>query len=295
MSALRDRTRWEVIDVDAVANFDDLRTYLRQRMNWDEMLRNALSRRRIDHEWFVTTLARQCGGVWIYARYVLDDTRAGQASVDVAALPPGLKGFYLNHISRWSGQLDWDTLGRPCLAMLAALLRPVDRHELSELLQLPDPSGSSLRTWLDHLLRPFLATSTSNGRRRYVIRHQSLRDLFTGHDTGRAPEHNAGLREDLRDAICEAHARIVETWRPAPGGWGAVDGYVRTLLPFHAQAAGRLDSLVTDPSFLLAVDPAALLRHSEHVREPAARCAMNAFKLAIRSWTSSGPSLLRAR
>ncbi|WP_191094034.1 hypothetical protein [Nocardia colli] len=284
LSGLRYRTQWEVIDVEGTANLVDLHTYLETRLDWDRALSSRLDEHSVDRQWFASTLARQCAGVWMYARYVLDEIADGRDPHDISSLPPGLDGFYLEQVRRWSYRSDWAVVGGPCLAMLAALERPVDRNELVRLLELADNNGSVLRQWLDETLRPFLVARRIRGRRHYAVRHQSLRDIYKSRDTRHEEDRDAGIREDLNDSIRAAHARIVEALRPKPGFRHGVSEYARTWLPVHALATEQIDEIFTDPSFLLAMKPDALLRHQTLVRSSMARRGLDAYQMTLAIW-----------
>src|SRR5205814_69486 len=54
-------------------------------------------------------------------------------------------------------------------------------------------------------------------------------------------------------------------------GWQ--DRYLRDHAAEHAAAAGRLDQLLEDPHYLLAVDPARVVPHLDAVRSSPARAA----------------------
>jgi hypothetical protein len=277
LPSLRNRTEWHVINVTGEQNLADLRTYIATRIAADPDIDLALRRYKLRHDWIVNTLTERCAGVWMYARYVLDEIAAGRDPADVASLPNGLAGFYEEQMQRWSSIHDWDDAGMPLLATLAALLRAAPLDEITALLG-RTLDRSRVGWWLDESFRAFLDAHKAHGRRQYAIRHQSLRDLFENATEGVDDAgDDAGLRDRLHDAVRSAHSRIVDALTPSDRRWSAVDAYTRGSLPRHAAGGGRLDGLVIDPGFLLAVEPAALLRYRTHVRGVAASRAIGAY------------------
>ncbi|WP_196222582.1 WD40 repeat domain-containing protein, partial [Micromonospora sp. CP22] len=273
--ALRDplRVGWSQIDVQGADNLVDMAAYLQSATNGpgsDPALTRALRDHGVTAETFTTTLLNRCQGVWIYLRYVLDEIRAGlRPPNDVACLPDRLRGYYEQHVQRWSEHPAWEPLHLPALAVLAALRRRVTIEELASALQQPGVAGE-LTKWLDGPARAFLDVTTSMGYvRHYQVRHQSLRDLFNAPATtydDREPL-DAGLSERLHAAWTTAH-RAIANWliplRSSTTGrrdWASVDHYTRLQLASHAAAGKVLDDLVLDPGFLLSFPPGQILWH----------------------------------
>lgn len=276
LSNLRAQTDVLEIHVDGPENRSDLLAYLRIRVGETGTgLHDALRDHRVPPDRFVDSLAERCGGVWIYARYVLDEIAQGTRSPDeVGRLPDGLAGYYEEQISRWRESANWDGVGEPVLATLAATQGPADPDVLAHIAGVDQRPA---RRWLDRAFRPFL--SREGGR--YSIRHQSLRDLF---ETGSDDELDAGLRQELNEAIERAHGRLVDTQMATDDDWSNVGDYGRLWLPRHASACGRLDELVGIPGFLLTVVPPALLRHRRDLTTVTGRRALGAYELALHDW-----------
>ncbi|MEU3460347.1 NACHT and WD repeat domain-containing protein [Streptomyces sp. NPDC006733] len=286
LSTLRTQTDVLEIHVDGPENRSDLLAYLRRRVGEsDTGLYEALRAHEMPPDRFVDSLAERCAGVWIYARYVLDEIAQGTRSPDeVSRLPDGLAGYYEEQIGRWRETADWDGVGEPLLATLAAAQGPADPDVLADIAGV-DPRPA--RRWLDRAFRPFLSREDD----RYSIRHQSLRDLF---ETGSDDELDAGLRQELNEALHRAHGRFVDTQMMAHDDWSAVGDYGRLWLPRHASACGRLDELVGIPGFLLTVVPPALLRHRRDLTTATGRRALGAYELALHDWRQE-PSAERRR
>ncbi|GAP50464.1 AAA family ATPase [Streptomyces azureus] len=283
LSALRGRTDVLEIQVDGAENRRDLLAYLTLRVGEPgTALREAVHARGTPPDLFAAELAERCAGVWMYAQYVLDEIAQGTRSPDeVGRLPDGLAGYYEEQISRWRSDPDWDGVGEPVLALLAAVQAPAAPDVLAEL------AGTDRRAtgrWLDRVFRPFLRhedggdAGPDDGL--YAIRHQSLRDLFAS----KPGRRDAGMRRELRAALRTAHRRVTEWLVPSDGDWSRLDGYAPYWLPLHAARAGRLEELVLTPGFLLAVDPPSLLRHRSDLTTATGRRALGAYELALHAW-----------
>ena len=128
---------------------------------------------------FSRRLLNRSGGVWIYAASVLDQIRDGRPAGDVDQLPPGLAGYYASNITRWQADaaIDWDTVGSPLLALLAAARFPQSAGRLADWGRLP---VASVKKLLRGALKPFLVTRPGGDPDLYGLRHQSLRELCAG-------------------------------------------------------------------------------------------------------------------
>ncbi|OUD00844.1 NACHT and WD repeat domain-containing protein [Streptomyces swartbergensis] len=289
LSALRGRTDVLEIQVDGAENRRDLLAYLTLRAGEaGTPLHATLRAHGTPPDLFSAELAERCAGVWMYAQYVLDEIAHGTRSPDeVGRLPDGLAGYYEEQIARWQVSPDWDGVGEPLLALLAAAQGPAAPDVLAEL------AGTDRRAtgrWLDRMFRPFLRhedgrdgedgedAGVDDGL--YAIRHQSLRDLFASEPDQR----DAGMRRELRAALRTAHRRLTERLVPSDGDWSRLGGYAPYWLPLHAARAGRLEELVVTPGFLLAVDPPSLLRHRSDLTTVTGRRALGAYELALHAW-----------
>lgn len=280
--SLQGPVSWQAIAVDSEANLGDMRDYLNRLVGTDDpdpALAHALVTGGVDPARFVGTLLDRCAGVWIYLRYVLEDIRTGRRlPSEVARLPDGLRGYYLEEVERWAQDAsEWVSVRRPALATLAALRSPATPTDLASLMGGNGDPGK-IQDFLDHGARPFLDVTRSpggplsTGERRYAIRHESLRDLFTTQPPG-GGEHDAGLTFQLREALYRAHeaitSRLIPPGPPGQRDWSHVDTYTQVMLADHAEACGRLDGLARDPGFVLTCMPLLAYMSLEAWREHA--------------------------
>ncbi len=199
---LHDDDTWHTIEVDGPDNLDDMRSYLAAMVKGPTAQRDLadlLTEQAVDLDWFTDELARRCGGVWIYMRYVLESILHRQRHPsDLESLPSGLIGYYLQQVRQWQRDRTWPGTGRRILAVLAAWPRPATLGELADVCA---ADKESLREWLDGRLRSFLDVTRDEQHKRYAIRHQSLRDLFSA-----TPRNDSAHWEDARDVLREAYS-----------------------------------------------------------------------------------------
>lgn len=107
-----------------------------------------------------------------------------------------------------------------------------------------------------------------HGRSVYRLYHETFAD-----------ELRDGLPADLLGRIAQALTLLVPPKADGTGpDWVAADPYLREHLPSHASVGGVLDDLVTDPLFLVAVDPAVLRRTLPGLRQPRARAVRDSYE-----------------
>lgn len=137
-------------------------------------------------------LAERCGGVWAYARYVLDEIRPGSRQAADLDEPPGdPRSCYAGRLDRWRGDDDWQDLALPVLATLVVAREPLPLETLSRLSGVDE---RAVQEWCDLRLRPFLVAGATTPR------------TFEIHDAG-AREVWAEL---LPSAVAEAHSRLAD-------------------------------------------------------------------------------------
>jgi hypothetical protein len=102
----------------------------------------------------------------------------------------------------------------------------------------------------------YLSIVEAIGGKHFRLYHQELTDHL---------RRRMLRRWDLRDVA----ERFVDTLLDlAPDhDWSRAHSYVRGHLATHAAAAGTIERFVADPSFVLAAEPAGLLRAVRHVRQ----------------------------
>src|SRR5262249_49049647 len=111
----------------------------------------------------------------------------------------------------------------------------------------------------DYLLQ---TTTTERGARPVTcLFHQALADELL------AVRHRPSDEGALLDILLG---------QPAPAGWQI--RYLRDHVAEHATAADRLDQLLEDPRYLLAVDPARLVPHLDTARSAPARAAATVYR-----------------
>ena len=108
-----------------------------------------------------------------------------------------------------------------------------------------------------------LQTTTTERRARPVTRlfHQALTDELL------APRHQPSDESALLDMLLGQAEHT---------GWQ--DRYLREHAAEHAAAAGRLDQLLEDPHYLIAVDPARLVPHLDAARSAPARATAAVYR-----------------
>lgn len=137
-------------------------------------------------------------------------------------------------------------------------------------------------SWALDVAAPYVSEVTDGARSVYRLFHQSLAEHLR-RTTGRATE-------EIQTTIVDALMSTV----PVPAGaespdWFAALPYVNQHLPTHAAAAGMLDRLVRDPSFLLAGNQLALLRALTSTTSEEARRVRSAYEQVAHRLTPSHP------
>ena len=129
------------------ANREDIRRFLVTQAS-DRTVAARLADAGITPDEFVTQLAGQCGGIWVYLRYVLAQIRTGPwNAADFASLPRGLAAYYQRQVTGRRSDPAFYSDDLPLLAATAAAFQPVTLDQLpaSPGSQAP-PSGHSLTT-----------------------------------------------------------------------------------------------------------------------------------------------------
>ena len=98
----------------------------------------------------------------------------------------------------------------------------------------------------------------------------------------------------LAAQVQAAHRQITSALTPPgePGerDWEMAGPYARHHLAAHAAACGYLDALASDPGFLLAADPGAVLAQRVNLRTPDGKRALAAFDLGLHDWEAATPA-----
>ena len=255
LSALRQP--WTALSIEAEdrRNTNDLRSYLVATAR-ERPLAALLDGSGMSAELFAGRLAAQCGGVWVYLRYVLDELRLGLRSVDdLDRLPVDLVHYYLESLGASSDRAGWTDLRLPVLATLAAIAEPVPVATLTGLAGLPD--ARAVADLCHGRLRPFLTTIAAGDDVLYGIYHASLREFMTNGPSEHDLDTLRTTTRELATATRRAHDSIANRYLAEFGGLAnglptlsddldlaAVDRqYPRRHLAFHLEHAGRTDDL----------------------------------------------------
>ena len=147
------------------------------------------------------------------------------------------------------------------------------------------PSAEAARAFIEETARAFLncRDDDPSAAPRYALRHQSLRDLLTGNIPAR-PDLQS-LARMLTTQIGVAHRQITSALTPPgePGErvWDETGPYARQHLAAHAAFCIELDNLASDPGFLLAAYPGAVLAQRADVHTLDGKRALAAFELSL--------------
>ncbi len=297
LHAVRNPADWLQIEVEGLDNLGDMQRFIEgvtSSADGDARLVKTLVENGVDLAWFRETVARACGGVWIYLRYVLDEIRDGARNPrSVGELPADLAGFYAGQVDRWRGAADdevaqrrWEQVRLPLLGVLGAARAPLTVAQLARFAAVP--SQETARIFIEESARAFLSRHDDDpsGMVCYALRHQSLRDLLTGSIPPR-PDLQSTARV-LAAQVQMAHHRITAVLTPPgePGtrDWEGADWYACEHLAAHAAVCGELDSLVSDPGFLLTGDPVGVLGQRAKLRTLEGKRALAAFELSVHGW-----------
>ncbi|MEV1120272.1 hypothetical protein AB0I91_34930 [Actinosynnema sp. NPDC049800] len=250
------RRPWEVLAIAAgdERNTADLRQFLTA-VTAAEPLASSLAHAQVSTEMLVRQLVDRCRGVWVYARYVLDEVRYGlRAPSDLDRLPGDLAHYYAESLGVLRQDWRWGEVCLPLLGVLAAAVEPLTVDSLSRLAGIAD---GEVRRLCSGRLRPFLADHEGDNRnRRYGIYHASLREFLT--DTALDGAHGVTAHaEELAAATAEAHHRITDHYLVEFGGLDTGfdrlvtrpdlatrdGGYALRNLAYHLASAGRVAEL----------------------------------------------------
>lgn len=231
---------------------DDVKTYLTL------VARTGAVASGVHPDRFVQTVAAKAKGNFQYAALA---ARGVRGVTDVAAwleqlqnLPGGLDHLYGHFLLRVHDELPppatWATVYHPLLSVLAVARASLTPGQLATLAPVPGPAAAEealgrLRHFVDR-----------DGEGRWRLFHASFAEFLVAEPT-RSHRNFAGLACDAP----AAHRHIVDyalSRHGDDGSWAAADPYLLGHLAGHAGAVGVIDSVLADPRFLLAADPAGL-------------------------------------
>lgn len=137
-------------------------------------------------------------------------------------------------------------------------------------------------SWALDVAAPYVSEVTEGARSVYRLFHQSLAEHLR-HTPGRTTEE---IQATIVDALIST---VPVSARAESPDWFAALPYVNHHLATHAAAAGVLDRLVGDPSFLLAGNQLALLRALTSTTSEEARRVRSAYEQVAHRLTPSHP------
>jgi WD40 repeat protein len=130
--------------------------------------------------------------------------------------------------------------------------------------------GNEQLIWLRRAAGSYAVESLVNGRSAYRLYHQAL------------AEHLLETRDQEADQqiIVKTLASLVRPTSRNNRDWAVAHPYIQAHLATHAARAGDIDSLLTDPGYLLAASPPQLLAAASVARTAPARAAADAYRRA---------------
>ena len=172
IAPLRQSFGLKEIDAESAANREDLRGYVLGRCR-REPIAGRLNDSETAPETVAATLEEKSGGKFLYAVRTLGDLERGTlAPADVATLPPGMDGFYLDAFERRfaHGGNDYEPV-RALLGVLAAAREPLPPATLAAILGSDETGAKRALALLPDFLR------VHEGR--YSFDHFSLAEWLT--------------------------------------------------------------------------------------------------------------------
>lgn len=116
--------------------------------------------------------------------------------------------------------------------------------------------------------------ATSESGPVYRLYHQALAEYL---QSAKVDEEPARLRRLFAALVGEVHRHPDRADRD----WSTANPYLTRHLAAHAVDAGLLDDLLEDPGFMLAADPARLLRTLANASTPTGRQAAGVYRLSV--------------
>ncbi|WP_369270690.1 hypothetical protein AB5J55_12190 [Streptomyces sp. R11] len=184
-------------------------------------------------------------GNFLVAKHVLDDRLHEPGGLDedptAARFPSSLDALYEEWVSRHlqADRTRWRRCYVPVLGTIAiAQGAGFDSDQIAAVTALP---STMIQEVLEDCAQ-YLYIRESGEVRYY---HDSFREFLT-----RRKVISSDWHRSVAQYLAETGAR----------NWNEADDYTREFLPYHASQANLLDDLVTDPDFLINVDPRAIER-----------------------------------
>lgn len=239
-------------------------------------------------------VATRAAGVFLYARTTARTLRSDGIAVDVSRdgwandLPSEVGEAFDDYLARFGP--DEPRVRRMLLALAFSEGKGLPRGQIWTTLT-SELSGTSCTeedvTWVLDVAEAYVAEVIDDDRRSvYRLYHKALAEHLR--KTADRPQ------ADIQRSVVQALISVVPTSAEGTQDWFAAHSYVRHHLATHADAAGLLTGLVTDPGFLLAAEPLALLRAFTSVEGDASRRIRTAFEQVAHRLTAERPLGSRA-
>ncbi|HBY99420.1 MAG TPA: hypothetical protein DEP84_36695, partial [Chloroflexi bacterium] len=148
------------LDGERRENLADIRACLKQALE-EPAVSEAIAGAGLSATEFVDQAVERSEGNFLYLRSLLDAIRAGQAGLDLSALPAGLTGHYrdqLRRIKQEAGREGWRQRYRPVMGVLAVARAPLTARQLADLAGVDRETGDDVletaSLFLDRRERP---------------------------------------------------------------------------------------------------------------------------------------------
>ena len=176
----------------------DVRTYIQNRINDSDTLRQRIDERQESVLDFTNKLTEKSELNFMYLRYILQDIENGlYKDLDLERFPYGLKGYYEFHWRRM-GMMDspQPTEKIKIVYILAEVCQPVSAQKICDF---SSEDGSKVEEVIKEW-KQFLHNFRKNGQIRYSVYHSSFRDFL----------HRQDILESHPITLKDVHSRIVK-------------------------------------------------------------------------------------
>jgi WD40 repeat protein len=273
-----------VVDLDQPPYLEraDLVEYVRRRLLLTDELaaptpyrdRPELARRVAeavaDRAWPAFLVAQLVAGTLVTDPYPVDVAAAGWAARFPASVANAMQA-YLDRFDPATRRRVRDLLTPLAYAEGAGLPRDLVWPALARALSGRRYQAEDVDWLVDTAADYLIERVEADGRLAYRLYHQALVEYLRPLEVEQAAQQR--LTRALLDLV-----------PPRPDGgrqWPLAPSYATTHLAAHAAAAGLLDELVEDPGFLLAADPARLLRMLPAASTLEGRQAAGVYRLCV--------------
>ncbi len=239
-------------------------------------------------------VAGKAAGVYLYARTTARTLRSDRDVVDVCrpgwdeTLPSEVGEAFDDYLARFGP--DEPRVRRMLLALAFSEGKGLPRGQvwttLSTLISGVNCTEEDV-SWALDVAEAYIAEVIDDDHRSvYRLYHKALAEHLRA-TADRPPE-------EIQRLVVQALLSLVPAAADGRRGWFASAPYVRQHLATHASAGGRLTELITDPGFLLACEPLALLTAFASVDGEGARRIRSSYEQIAHRLTPDRPLGSRA-